>query len=117
LFAIPDESRETNRVELAIPYLGSLILTHELNGVVKGLKDFPPDQRPPIMIPFWAFRTMVGLGFLMAFAGLCGLFLLWRGTLYTTPWFQKLCMLMTPAGFIAVIAGWFTAEVGRQPYV
>jgi cytochrome d ubiquinol oxidase subunit I len=74
LFAVPDEQRETNRFEVALPYLGSLILTHELNGVVKGLKDFPPDERPPIAIPFWAFRIMVAIGFLMAFVGLYGLF-------------------------------------------
>ena len=117
LFAVPDVKEERNWLALEIPYLGSLILTHELNGKITGLKDFKQADRPPVAIVFWAFRIMVGLGFLMLFVGAYGLYLYWRGRLYTTLWYQKLCMAMTPAGFIAVLAGWITAEVGRQPYV
>jgi cytochrome d ubiquinol oxidase subunit I len=117
LFAWPDEKAEHNRFALEIPYIGSLVLTHDLNTKVTGLKDFKPEDRPPVAIVFWAFRIMVAIGLLMAFVGVYGLYLYWKARLYSTPWFLKLCMLMTPAGFVAVIAGWFTAEIGRQPYV
>jgi len=117
LFALPDEEAETNHLEIGIPYLGSLILTHQLHGEVKGLKEFAPEDRPPVAIVFWSFRIMVAIGFLMTFVGLYGAYLWWRGRLYSTPWFQKLCMVMAPSGFIAVWSGWITAEVGRQPFV
>ena len=117
LFAVPDPEAERNRYEVAVPKLGSLILKHEWNGVIRGLKEWPRDQRPPVWIPFYAFRIMVAIGFLMAFVGIYGSWLRWRGRLYETTWFLVLCMAMTPAGFVAVLTGWFTAEVGRQPYV
>jgi cytochrome bd ubiquinol oxidase subunit I len=117
VFALPNEEQEKNDFELAIPYVGSLILTHEFAGAVQGLKDFPKSERPPVAIVFWAFRIMLGIGALMAFIGFCGLFLYKRNRLYNTRWFLRLCTLTTPAGFIAVISGWVTAEVGRQPYV
>ncbi|MGI9046646.1 MAG: cytochrome ubiquinol oxidase subunit I, partial [Burkholderiales bacterium] len=74
LFALPDQEQERNRFELAIPYAGSLVLTHELDGAVPGLKDFPKDERPPVAIVFWAFRIMLAIGFLMLFIGFYGLF-------------------------------------------
>ncbi len=117
LFALPDEEQEKNRFEIGVPYLGSIILTHELEGAVQGLKDFAPEDRPPVAVVFWAFRIMVAIGFLMLFVGLYGLYLYRKRRLYTTRWFLRLCAWMTPTGFVAVIAGWFTAEVGRQPYV
>ena len=116
LFAIPSEEAETNYVSIDIPRLGSLILTHEWDGEVKGLKDFPADQRPPVAIPFFAFRLMVGCGLLMLAMALLGGWLRWRGRLDTTPLFLQLCQLMIPIGFIAVIAGWLVTEVGRQPW-
>jgi cytochrome bd ubiquinol oxidase subunit I len=116
LFAIPDEKRETNLLAIDVPRLGSLILTHSLDGEVKGLKDFPPDQRPPVAIPFFAFRIMVGCGVLMLGLVLLGGWLRWRGRLTDTPLFLALCQLAAPIGFIAVIAGWVTTEVGRQPW-
>src|SRR5580704_13588277 len=116
LFAIPDEKAETNRFSIDVPHLGSLILTHELNGEVKGLKDFPADQRPPVLIPFFAFRVMVGCGLLMLGVVLLGGWLRWRGRLADTPLFLRLCQLLTPIGFFAVIAGWVVTEVGRQPW-
>jgi cytochrome d ubiquinol oxidase subunit I len=116
LFAIPDEKAETNRFSIDIPHLGSLILTHELNGEVKGLKDFPVDQRPPVLIPFFAFRIMVGCGMLMLGIVLLGGWLRWRGRLTDTSWFLQLCQLTIPIGFFAVIAGWLVTEVGRQPW-
>lgn len=117
LFAVPDEAAETNRHVVEIPRLGSLILTHEWEGEVRGLKDWAPQDRPPVAIPFYSFRIMVGIGFLMLVVGLAGLLLWWRGRLTASRWFLLFVMAMTPSGFIAVLTGWFTAEVGRQPYV
>ena len=117
LFAIPDEKAETNRYELAIPDLGSLILTHDPNGVVHGLKDLPADQRPsPIIIPFFGFRIMVGIAVIMLAMVVASLWLRWRGELFDADWFLRCCTLASPLGFIAVTAGWATTEVGRQPW-
>ncbi len=117
LFAWPDEAAEANRMEIGIPRLASLILTHDLDGEIKGLKAWPRDQRPPVAIVFWSFRVMVAIGFLMLLIGLIGLYLRWRGRLYDSRWFLELCRLTSPLGFVAILAGWVTAEVGRQPYV
>ena len=116
LFALPDEKGETNHLAIDVPWLGSLILTHDVNGEVKGLKDFPVDQRPPVTIPFFAFRIMVGSGMLMLAIVALGDWLRWRRRLYDTPLFLRLCQWAMPIGFIAVIAGWTTTEVGRQPW-
>jgi cytochrome d ubiquinol oxidase subunit I len=117
LFAIPDEAAETNRYAIDVPRLGSLILTHEWNGEVKGLKDFPPDQRPPVKPPFYAFRVMVGVGLLMLALAGTGLWRWWRGTLFDARWYLHGWRLLAPAGFVAVLAGWYTAEIGRQPWI
>jgi cytochrome bd ubiquinol oxidase subunit I len=116
LFAIPDESAETNRYAVDVPYLGSLILTHSLDGEVKGLKDFPVQDRPPVAIPFFAFRVMVGIGLLMLVMVMASWWLRWRDKLYDNAWYLRACLFMGPLGFIAVLAGWITAEVGRQPW-
>ena len=116
LFAIPDPKAEKNNYELAIPALGSLILTHDWNGEIKGLKSFPPEDRPNPIIPFFAFRIMVGIGLLMLAVGFAGAVLWLTGRLYTTTWFLRALTWVSPLGFIAVLAGWFTAEVGRQPW-
>ncbi len=117
LFAIPDEKAETNRYELAIPDLGSLILTHNPNGIVRGLKDWPRDERPsPMIVPFFGFRIMVGIAFIMVAVVVASLWLRWRGELFDTNWFLWCCTLASPLGFIAVTAGWATTEVGRQPW-
>jgi cytochrome d ubiquinol oxidase subunit I len=117
LFAIPNESEERNDYEIAIPKLGSIILVHDPNGVIKGLKEWPVEDRPPVKIPFFAFRIMVAIGFAMLFVAAAGLFLRWRKRMYDSRWFFWACMAMTPSGFIAVLTGWYTAEVGRQPWV
>ncbi|HEV2557749.1 MAG TPA: cytochrome ubiquinol oxidase subunit I [Microvirga sp.] len=117
LFAIPDEENETNHYEIAIPKIGSYILTHAYDGVVPGLKDVPRDQRPPIWPVFFSFRIMVGIGLLMLALGAWSLYLRWKGTLFTNRLFLRATMLMTPSGFGAVLFGWFTAEIGRQPWV
>ncbi len=116
LFAIPDDNAALNRFAIEIPRLGSLILTHSWDGEVVGLKDFPADQRPPAAIPFFAFRIMVGCAVLMLGIVALGGWLRWRGRVYETPIFLRLCQYTGPIGFAAVIAGWFVTEVGRQPW-
>jgi cytochrome d ubiquinol oxidase subunit I len=117
LFAWPDTETESNFYEIAIPKLGSFVLTHEWDGEVRGLKSFPPEDRPNPIIPFFAFRIMVGIGFLMIALGITGAVLWLMGRLYTTRWYLQAMAWSFPIGFIAVLAGWFVAEVGRQPWV
>ena len=116
LFALPNEKEEKNDLELAIPKLGSLIVAHDVNAEIRGLKEWPRDERPPVPVVFWSFRIMVGIGILMLFTAATGLWLFITGKLESNKIYLRLCTLMGPSGFIAVIAGWFTAEVGRQPY-
>jgi cytochrome d ubiquinol oxidase subunit I len=116
LFAIPDSEAEQNRFAIDIPKFASLYLTHSLNGEVRGLKDFPRDERPPVAVVFFAFRIMVGCGLAMLGLVAISLWLRRTGRLFETDWFTKLCMLASPLGFAAVIAGWTTTEVGRQPW-
>jgi cytochrome d ubiquinol oxidase subunit I len=117
LFGWPDQEEETTKYSIEIPNLSSLILTHELDGEVKGLKEWPKDERPPVALVFWTFRIMVGLGVLMVITGVMAIVLYFRKKLFDTRWFQIWCMALTPAGFISVLAGWFVTEVGRQPYI
>ncbi len=116
LFAIPDQQGERNHAEIAVPELGSLILTHSRDGVVPGLKQWPKDQRAPVIVPFFAFRAMVGLGLLMAALVATALILRRKGRLYRTGWFLRACEVMGASGFLAVLAGWTTTETGRQPW-
>jgi cytochrome bd ubiquinol oxidase subunit I len=117
LFGIPDEAAETVHYPVAIPYLSSLILHHDLTAPVEGLKTVPVAERPPVGIVFWSFRIMVGLGLLMLALGLMSLWARRRRRLYDMRALHLFALLMGPAGFVAVIAGWVTTEVGRQPYV
>jgi cytochrome d ubiquinol oxidase subunit I len=118
IVAWPDRATEANLFELSIPKLGSVITAGSASAEVRGLKDFPPSDRPPVWIVFWAFRVMVGLGLLMIGLGLWGAWLMWRtrGPEHNRL-FLRAAVAMGPAGFVAVIAGWIVAEVGRQPYV
>lgn len=116
LFGVPNEEMESNDYELKIPGLASWVLTGDVKGIVPGLKSVPADERPPVAIVFWSFRVMVGLGALMILTGLIAAFLHWRKNLYTSKLFHKWCLVMAPSGFIAILAGWFVTEVGRQPY-
>jgi cytochrome bd ubiquinol oxidase subunit I len=117
LWALPDQKSETNSQVVQIPKLGSLILTHELNGEVRGLKEFPAAERPPVAPVFYAFRVMVGIGIAMLAVVLWSLVQWRRGMLNKSKALWRAWMLLTPAGFIAVLAGWYTTEIGRQPYV
>jgi len=117
LFAWPDEKAEINRFEIAIPNAGSLILTHDPNGLFPGLKSVPPAERPPVLPPFFAFRVMVGVGLLMIVAGLIGAWLWWRGRLFDSRWYLWPVAHAWWLGFVAVVAGWIVTETGRQPWV
>jgi cytochrome d ubiquinol oxidase subunit I len=117
LFGIPNSTE--NRVDYAvqIPKLSSLILKHDLNAPLAGLDTVPEADRPPVGIVFWSFRVMVGLGFLMAALGAVSLVARARGRLYAWKWLHRFALLMGPSGLVAVLAGWITTEVGRQPWV
>jgi cytochrome d ubiquinol oxidase subunit I len=107
---------QTTRYKIEIPHLGSLILTHSLDGEVPGLKQFARAERPDSRIVFFSFRAMIAIGFLMAGIGAWSLFLRWRRSLFVSPWIMRAMVVMGPSGFLAVICGWITTEVGRQPY-
>jgi cytochrome bd ubiquinol oxidase subunit I len=117
LFAWPDAAAERNRMEIGIPRLGSLIVTHDPDGLFPGLTDFRRDERPPVAPVFFAFRAMVGIGLLMIAIGLTGAVLWWRRRLLTAGWYLKPVRLCWPLGFIAILCGWIVTEVGRQPWV
>jgi cytochrome d ubiquinol oxidase subunit I len=117
LFGWPDHQAEVTRWTVELPYLGSLILTHEMNGTVRGLKEWRREDRPPAAIIFWSFRIMVGIGLLMLLVVATANWLRWKGRLYDSAWFLRICEACLPLGFAAVIAGWVTTEVGRQPWV
>ena len=117
LFGVPDAEAEETRLAVGVPGLASLILTHDWQGEVKGLKDFPAAERPPVGIVFWAFRIMVGIGMVLIFAALWGLWLRRRDQFWQNRTFLRLLVLLLPAGFVATLAGWTVTEVGRQPYL
>ena len=116
LFGIVDEENRRVDYKIEIPKASSLILAHDLNAPLDGLDTIAPDEQPPVAIVFYSFRVMVGLGFAMLGVGLWSLWARWRGRLYDAAILQRVTVLMTPAGFVAVLAGWITTEVGRQPY-
>jgi cytochrome d ubiquinol oxidase subunit I len=117
LFGWPDQEQEQTLYALEIPKLSSWILTHKLDGEVKGLKEWPKEDRPPVAGIFWSFRIMVAIGVMMAMTGLIAVILYVRKQLFDTRWFHVWCMALTPSGFIAVLSGWFVTEIGRQPYI
>lgn len=112
----PDMKAEETRYAIEVPHLGSLILTHSWNGEVRGLKSFPAEDRPNSTIVFWTFRIMAGLGMLMLLLSLIGVALRRGGRLYESRWFQRFVLYMGPSGLVALLAGWITTEVGRQPW-
>jgi cytochrome bd ubiquinol oxidase subunit I len=116
LFGIPSNEAGETRYAVEIPKLGSFILTHDWNGTVKGLKAWPKADWPNTTMVFWSFRIMVGIGFAMLAIGLWSLVVRWRGNLTSARWLQRSAVVMGPSGFAAVLAGWITTEVGRQPY-
>jgi cytochrome d ubiquinol oxidase subunit I len=116
LFGIPDSKEQKMNYVVEIPVLGSLILTHTLDGTIQGMKEWPVEEQPPMGIVFFAFRGMVGIGMLMLCLGLWSLWLRYQGKLYDTPLMHRAALYMGPSGFIAVLCGWVVTEVGRQPF-
>lgn len=116
LFGLPDMREERTKWAIEIPHLSSLILTHSWNGRVPGLLEFPREDRPNAAVVFWSFRLMVGIGFLMLGIGAWSLWERWRGRLFENRWLHRAALLMGPSGFVAILSGWVTTEVGRQPY-
>jgi cytochrome d ubiquinol oxidase subunit I len=116
VFGWPDMEREETRFKVEIPRLGSVILTHTLNGTFPGLKEYKKEDRPNSTIVFWSFRLMVGLGLLMILLGLISVWLRWRGRMETSRPFLHFALWMGPMGIVALLAGWFTTEIGRQPW-
>ncbi|OUL75743.1 cytochrome ubiquinol oxidase subunit I [Paraburkholderia hospita] len=117
LFGIPDMQAETTKYAVSIPHLGSLILTHTWDGEIRGLKSFPKEDRPNSTVVFWSFRVMAGLGVAMIAFALAAWALRRRGKLYDAKWFHRIAIAMGPTGFLSLLAGWVTTEVGRQPWV
>lgn len=115
LFAIPDEEAKTNHFEIGIPNMASFILTHDMNGEIKGLNEFK-GEHPPVAPVFYSFRVMVGMGMLMLATAWAGAFYLYRSN-KLPPWLTKVFMAMSFSGWIATLAGWYVTEVGRQPYL
>lgn len=116
LFGWPDQKDAKVKYAIEVPKLSSLILKHSLDAPLAGLDTVPRENWPPVPITFWAFRIMVGLGFLIMGLGLFSLLMRWRGMMYQSQLLHRFAVLMGPAGFIAVLAGWITTETGRQPF-
>ncbi|MBX9796718.1 cytochrome ubiquinol oxidase subunit I [Sphingomonas sp.] len=116
LFGVPNQREQRMDHAIEIPKLSSLILKHDANAPLAGLDTVARDRQPPVAVLFWSFRVMVGLGFAMLGLALWALWARLRGTLFSARWLHRAALLMGPSGFVAVIAGWITTEVGRQPY-
>jgi cytochrome bd ubiquinol oxidase subunit I len=116
LFGLPDQAAGKVKYSIEIPKLSSLVLKHSLDAPLAGLDTVPRENWPPVPVIFWTFRIMVGIGFLILGLGLFSLWARWRGVLYETRLLHIFALAMGPAGFIALLAGWFTTEVGRQPF-
>lgn len=117
LFGWPDMVEEKNHFEVAIPDLGSLILRHSWTEQIPALKDFSTADRPNSTIVFWTFRVMVGLGLLMILLSLFSLWARWQKNLYDNKFFLRFALFMGPTGIVAMLAGWYTTEIGRQPWI
>ena len=117
LFAIPDPKAQKNYWAIKIPHAAALINTHQWNGQLRGLKSVPRSQQPFVPAVFFSFRIMVGLGMLMLLVAFSGCYLLYRKKLFASQRFLQICIYTAPLGFIALWAGWITAEMGRQPWI
>ena len=117
LFGVPRQAQERNDYQMAIPRLGSLILTHSLDGEIPALTSVRPEDRPPVLPVFFAFRVMVGIGLLMLAVVLASVWAWWRGRLAESVWTLRGWQLLSGSGFVALLAGWWVTEIGRQPWV
>jgi len=116
VFAIPDNENETNHYEFEIPYALSLVLKHDIDGEIKGLKELPEQERPNVSVSFFSFRIMIAMAILMLITASIGIWLRRRYHLETKRWYLRLTLFTAPSGLIAVIAGWSAAEAARQPW-
>jgi cytochrome d ubiquinol oxidase subunit I len=116
-FIVPDQAGQRNLIQIGTPRLGSVWLTHSLYGRVEGLSNTPVDRQPRMALVFYGFRVMYVTAMAMFTLAAISLWLRWHGRLYTTRWFLRALVVMTPSGILATLGGWYTAEVGRQPYV
>jgi cytochrome d ubiquinol oxidase subunit I len=114
---VPDQANQRNRFALGVPYLGSIWLTHSLDGRVGGLKNTPPDQQPQMGMVFYGLRVMYGIAIIMFGLAVASLWLRWQGRLFSTRWFLRALVVMAPSGVAATLGGWYLAETGRQPWV
>ncbi|MBX7501662.1 cytochrome ubiquinol oxidase subunit I [Qipengyuania sp. YG27] len=117
LFGIPNDAEQRLDYAVGIPKASSLILKHDLDAPLAGLDTIPDDEQPPVAMVFWSFRIMVATGFAMLGVGMWSLLARFRGKLYDWSWLHRAALVMGPSGFVAVLAGWITTEVGRQPWV
>ncbi len=116
LFGWPDQEKEQTLYGITIPGGASWILTGRTDGEIPNLKSFKPEDRPPVAWVFWCFRVMVGIGVLMMLIGAVSALQFFRGRLFESRWLHGWWMLMMPSGFVALLAGWFVTEIGRQPW-
>ncbi|RUR34833.1 cytochrome ubiquinol oxidase subunit I [Vreelandella andesensis] len=117
LFALPDQENQTNRFEIGIPSMASIILTHSAEGVIPGISEVAPDEQPPVALVFWSFRVMVGIGFLMIGVAVAGLLMRRKGHAFKNPLFLKTLVVMIVTPFLAVLSGWIVTEAGRAPWL
>ena len=114
---VPDQAGQRNRFQMGTPYFGSIWLTKTLKGTMPGLRTIPVDQQPRMVLVFYSFKLMLAIGMTMFTLAAISLWLRWHGRLYSARWFLRILVVMTPAGVVATLGGWWTAEIGRQPWV
>jgi cytochrome d ubiquinol oxidase subunit I len=114
---VPDQAGQRNRFQMGTPYFGSIWLTKTLKGTMPGLRTIPVDQQPRMLLVFYSFKLMLAIGMTMFTLAAISLWLRWHGRLYSARWFLRILVVMTPAGVVATLGGWWTAEIGRQPWV
>jgi cytochrome d ubiquinol oxidase subunit I len=114
---VPDQSGQRNRFQIGTSYFGSIWLTKSLTGTMPGLRTIPVDQQPRVALVFYSFKLMLIIGMTMFTLAVISLWLRWHGRLYSARWFLRALVVMTPSGVVATLGGWYTAEIGRQPWV
>jgi cytochrome d ubiquinol oxidase subunit I len=114
---VPDQAQQRNRFQWGTPYFGSIWLTKSLKGTIGGLRNTPVDQQPRMVLVFYSFKLMLAIGMVMFTLAVISLWLRWHGRLYSARWFLRTLVVMTPSGVVATLGGWYTAEIGRQPFV
>jgi cytochrome d ubiquinol oxidase subunit I len=117
LFAHISQQERKNTYSIEIPKLASFINTHHFNGELKGLDAVPQNELPRVAVVFYSFRVMVGMGLLIMMLTFLGLYYLRNNSLTSKNWYHRAVIVSAPSGFIALLTGWFTSEVGRQPWV